>query len=83
MSYLVHHDVVPLQERRLEMIQMVSNEQFQEFMNQLNVQNKHTSALIVENGRKIDALLEEIQLISVPVFSVYKKGKLIKMGGTR
>lgn len=65
------------------MIQMVSNEQFQEFMNQLNDQNKHLDALIIENGRKIDALLEEIQLISVPVFSVYKKGKLIKMGGTR
>lgn len=65
------------------MNQVVSNEQFQEFMNQLNVHNKHTSALIKANGRKIDALLEEIQLISVPVFSVYKEGKLIKMGGTR
>lgn len=65
------------------MNQVVSNEQFQEFMAQLRAQTEHTSELITENGRKIDALLEEVKLISVPVFSVYKEGKLIKMGGRR
>ena len=65
------------------MNQVVTNEQFQEFMTQLRAQTKHTSELIVENGRKIDALLEEVKLASVPVFSVYKEGKIIKMGGVR
>lgn len=65
------------------MNQVVSNEQFQEFMNQINENHKRTDALIKANGRKIDKLLKEVQLISVPVFSVYKQGKLIKMGGIR
>lgn len=65
------------------MNQVVTNEQWVEFMNVVRSQTEHTSELIAENGRKIDALLEEVKLISVPVFSVYKEGKIIKMGGRK
>lgn len=65
------------------MIQMVSNEQFQEFMNQLNDHNKHLDALIIEQGRKVDAVLKEVQLTHNLVFSAYENDKAVKKGGTR
>lgn len=65
------------------MIQMVSNEQFQEFMNQLHAHNQRMESLIMEQGRKVDAVLKEVQLTHALVYSVYKDGETIKMGGAR
>lgn len=72
------------------MNQVVSKKQFQEFMNELREDNKRRATLIAENGRMIDKqakdihkMLESINRALVPVFSIYKNGKIIKMGGVR
>lgn len=84
------------------MNQVISKEQFEEFMNQIREDNQRRTALIAKNGRMIDKMGKEIhktgkevrrlaketheliELINrIPVFSVYKDGKLIKKGGVR
>lgn len=62
---------------------VVSREQFQEFLNQLNTHNQRMESLIIEQGRKVDAILKEVQLTHELVFSASKNDKAVKMGGTR
>lgn len=62
---------------------VVSREQFQEFLNQLNTHNQRMESLIIEQGRKVDAVLKEVQLTHELVFSASKNDKAVKMGGTR
>lgn len=62
---------------------VVSREQFQEFMNQLNTHSQRMESLIIEQGRKVDAVLKEVQLTHELVFSASKNDKAVKKGGTR
>lgn len=61
----------------------ISPEQFQEIKDEIRRQHKRTERLIKANGRMIEELLVEVNRLSIPAFSVYKQGKLIKLGGVK
>lgn len=61
----------------------ITADQFQEIKDELRRQHKRTERLIKANGRMIEVLLVEVKQLSIPVFSVYKQGKLIKLGGAK